>query len=359
MRATERILRAAAALVGVVAAIPLAVMLSLLPSTPITLTGATYLCATTLIVLGAVSAPWRQKRHRGLIRLGLALLLIIVSIRSALPPTGAGMLLTTFPAQQGARWLNRLFDEQDIVLVGERLAARSGGLVSAREDDQLIVALQNAYTAMRAEDATALSPFLSTALGWQQPDSFDVFVAGPRSSTSPRAGVIFLHGFGGNFAMQCWLLAHAVQRSGAITLCPSVSWHGDWWTDRGEATVRRAIDNLQQRGIERIYLAGLSNGALGVSRLASRLHTPLAGLILISGADPDAATASLPVLVIQGTQDERMPAALAQRYARAAGANGSLHLLEGDHFLLAKRADEVQSMIADWLAKQEAAHAHN
>ena len=353
----ERKLRAAAALMGVVAAIPLVVVLSLLPRTPITLTGAAYLCASTLIVLGVISAPWRQKRYRGLTRLGLALLLFIVGIRSALPPPGAGMILTTFPTQRRARWLNRLFDEQDIVLFGERLAARSGVLVSAREDDQLLAALQRAYTTMRAEDATALSPFLSTALGWQQPDSFDIFIAGPRSPTLPRAGVIFLHGFGGNFALQCWLFARAAQRSGAVTLCPSVSWHGDWWTDRGEATVRRAIDDLRQRGIERIYLAGLSNGALGASRLVSRLNTPLAGLILISGADPDAATASLPVLVIQGTQDERMPAALAQRYARAAGANGTLYLLEGDHFLLAKRADELQKMIADWLTEQEAANA--
>ena len=158
--------------------------------------------------------------------------------------------------------------------------------------------------------------------------------------------------------MQCWLFARAATLHGVVTLCPSVSWRGDWWTDRGEATVRRAIDDLQQRGIERIYLAGLSNGALGASRLASRLHMPLAGLILISGADPDAATASLPVLIIQGTQDERMPAALAQRFARAAGANGSLRLLEGDHFLLAKRADEVEKMIADWITKQEATNAN-
>jgi pimeloyl-ACP methyl ester carboxylesterase len=291
--------------------------------------------------------------------MGLALLLLIIALRSALPPASAGMALTNFPTQRGARWLNRLFDEQDIVLFGERLAARRAGLVSAQEDEQLLVALQLAYTTMRAEDATTLSPFLSTTLGWQSPESFDVLVAAPRSPALPHTGVIFLHGFGGNFAMQCWLLARAMQRSGAITVCPSVSWHGDWWTDRGEATVRRAIDDLQQRGIERIYLAGLSNGALGASRLAPRLSTPLAGLILISGADPDAATALLPVLVIQGTQDERMPAALAQRYARAAGANGTLYLLEGDHFLLAKRADEVQKLIADWLVKQEAANAHH
>ena len=198
MKAIEPVLRSGAALAGGIVAIPLALLLALLPSTPITLSGAAYLCASTIVVLGAISAPWRQKRWRGLCRLGLALLLAIIAIRSVIPPASAGLVLTTFPAQRGARWLNRLFDEQDIVLFGERFAAWGGGMVSAREDDQLSDTLHRAYTAMRADDAAALSPFLSTALGWQQPESFDVFIATPRSSTPPRAGVIFLHGFGGN-----------------------------------------------------------------------------------------------------------------------------------------------------------------
>jgi pimeloyl-ACP methyl ester carboxylesterase len=211
---------------------------------------------------------------------------------------------------------------------------------------------------MRAEDATALSPFLSTALGWQQPESFDLFVTTSSSSTSQRSGVIFLHGFGGNYAMQCWLFARAAQRSRMSTLCPSVSWRGDWWTAQGEAIVKRTIQQFRQAGVERIYLAGLSNGALGASRLAPRLGTPLAGLILISGADPDAAAPSMPVLIIEGTQDERMPVELVQRFASKAGANATLRLFDSDHFLLAKRPDEVQQVIADWLAKQEAAGAY-
>jgi pimeloyl-ACP methyl ester carboxylesterase len=140
------------------------------------------------------------------------------------------------------------------------------------------------------------------------------------------------------------------------TVCPSVSWRGDWWTDQGEATVERMLEYLRQAGIERIYLAGLSNGALGASRLAPRLNARLAGLILISGADPDAAATSLPVLIIEGTQDERMPVELTQRYASKVGTNATLHLFDGDHFLLAKRPDEVRQVITDWLNKQEAAN---
>ncbi|HET9222451.1 MAG TPA: hypothetical protein VFO07_08105 [Roseiflexaceae bacterium] len=195
MKSVESVVRPAVALAGMIAAIPLALLLALLPSTPITLAGAAYLCACTLIVLGAISAPWRQKRGRGLMRIGLACLLAIIAIRSIIPPASTSLILTSFPAQRGARWLNRLFDEQDIVLFGEQVAARTGSLVSAQEHSHLPAALQHAYATMRAEDATALSPFLSTALGWQQPESFDVFIAWPRSSTPPRAGVIFLHGF--------------------------------------------------------------------------------------------------------------------------------------------------------------------
>ena len=55
------------------------------------------------------------------------------------------------------------------------------------------------------------------------------------------------------------------------------------------------------------------------------------------GADPDADTTQIPVLIIQGAQDERMPTSLAQRYADAAGSHATIHVLEGDHFLLAKR----------------------
>jgi pimeloyl-ACP methyl ester carboxylesterase len=354
VKSIKSVVRPAIALAGVIAAIPLTLLLALLPSTPITLAGTGYLCACTLVVLGAISAPWRQERGRGLMRIGMAILLAIITIRSIIPPASTSLILTSFPAQRGARWLNRIFDEQDIVLFGEQVAARIGGLVSAREHSQLPAALQHAYATMRAEDATGLSPFLSTALDWQQPESFDVFIARPRSPTPPRAGVIFLHGFGGNYAMQCWLFARATLRSGMTTLCPSVGWRGEWWTAQGEATVQRMIHQLQQAGLERIYLAGLSNGALGASRLAPRLSTPLAGLILISGADPDVATTSLPVLIIEGTQDERMPVELTQRYAGNAGANATLRLFDSDHFLLAKRPDEVEEVVTDWLVEQEA-----
>lgn len=98
----------------------------------------------------------------------------------------------------------------NIVLFGERVAVRLG-LISARQDAGLVAALAGAYDTARSEGATARSPFPNTALGRQAPERFDLLVAEPPSQA--RTAVIFLHGYGGNFALQCWLLARPSVRS--------------------------------------------------------------------------------------------------------------------------------------------------
>jgi predicted esterase len=110
---------------------------------------------------------------------------------------------------------------------------------------------------------------------------------------------------------------------------------------------------MHKRGIQRIYLAGLSNGGIGASHLANRFTSELAGLILISGADPDASMSELPVLVIHSKGDERIPVRLAERYIAVAGATATYFPLEGDHFVMLKQADQVQDTIMNWLLIQE------
>src|SRR5262249_43996698 len=147
------------------------------------------------------------------------------------------------------------------------------------------------------------SPFLSTYLGLEHPQAFDAVVVEPGTPQPAQVGVIFLHGFAGNFTMPCWLLAQAARPIGAVTICPSVGWRGDWWTADGEPTLRAPLDCLHSRGVRRIYLAGLSNGAVGASVFAARLQGELAGLILISGSDPSAQLSDLPTLIVQGSND--------------------------------------------------------
>lgn len=180
-----------------VAAIPTVLLLALLPSTPITWSGAGYLAAVVLLVVALLTLPLRRPRW-----LGRLALLMIVGLQIAVPRQEPSLTAHTGPAGRGARWVSRLFDEQDIVLFGERVAAHLG-LVSTQEDAGLIDALTQGYATMRAAGATTAAPFLHTALGQQQPERFDMLTAEPLSAAPTRAAVIFLHGYGGNFALQC------------------------------------------------------------------------------------------------------------------------------------------------------------
>jgi pimeloyl-ACP methyl ester carboxylesterase len=337
-------------IIGIFASLPFLLFVFLLPSTPITFTGLIYLIACLVMVAGLISTPWLRRGSLALAGLGAALMLIILALRIAFPPLGSHLTLITLPDESGPRWLNRIFDEQDVVLFGARLGPYLG-LVSKNESQGLVPAFVEARSKM--DGATTLSPFLMTYLGQQSPTAFDVVVDEPSGAAQPKRGVIFIHGFGGNFTLQCWLVAHAGERVGALTVCPSTSRVGDWWSPQGEAILRQTMAYMRRRGIQRIYLAGLSNGGIGASHLASRFASELAGLILISGADPAAPISGLPVLVIQGKGDERIPASIADRYVAAAGAAATYLLLDGDHFVMLKQADLVQDTIVNWIRKQE------
>lgn len=61
----------------------------------------------------------------------------------------------------------------------------------------------------------------------------------------------------------------------------------------------------------------------------------------------------LPVLVLHGKDDERIPVSLMETYAASGGQAVTYRLFEGDHFLLLKESDQVQQVMVDWLRQQE------
>ena len=279
---------------------------------------------------------------------GITVTFLTIGNRIMFPPAGARMNLVTLPGGAGPRQLNRILDEQDVVLFGTQ-AAPYLGAISPLERESLDLKFSQAFQEMKAQGVTPLSPFLTTYLGRQSPNEFDVVIAEPSSGKRPTTGILFLHGFGGNFTLQCWLMAQAGDSIDAITVCPSTDPSGYWWNSQGQSILQETIAYLHQRGVERIYLAGLSNGAIGASRLAVQFKQDLAGLILISGADPNATMTDLPVLLLHGKYDERIPVSVMEQYASAAGLTATYHLFEGDHFLLLKQFDAVQEVIVTWL----------
>ena len=252
-------------------------------------------------------------------------------------------------AEGGARLVNRLVDEGDMAVAGTRVLLATGML----HDDQteLPSAMTSAYGAMRRDQGDAPSPVMATYLGLQEPDAFDlVIVEAERAAeaTAPsRSALVFLHGFTGNFDLPCWQIARAVAPAGVVTACPSTRWVGDWWSPAGEVTLRRTVEILRARGVDRIVLAGLSNGGFGAAKLARRMNGTFAGLVLISGADPSTPPAGIPTLVIHGRHDTMTSYESARAYAANAGAK--LVTLDAGHFAMLVKGEETDRAVREFV----------
>ena len=297
-----------------------------------------YLIGFALILAGF------SRRLRRAALVGIGILLLTASVRMSTAASGTSMTLTTID-EKPARWLGRLIDEGDVAVLGARI------LVFARqlhEHDATAVpgALGAAYSRMRHEQGDSPSPVLLTWLGLESPGRADVLVFDDLER--PRGALIFLHGFSGNFALPCWQIARAAREAGLVTYCPSVGWHGDWWNN--PLTLEKTVALVRRRShVDRIYLAGLSNGAAGAARLAPRMRGGFCGMILISGATRNPASPGVPVLMLQGRYDAVAP--LARAYATTTGAR--YVDLDAGHFALLLREKEANRAITSWLEERE------
>jgi pimeloyl-ACP methyl ester carboxylesterase len=305
------------------------------------------------VAVGALALSIRERGvRRGLGAVALVLLAILLVVRML--GAGDGMIgMVTLPQGTSSRWLGRVVDEQDVALVGARVLAMRWRL-PPDEQKRLLPAMREAYVDMRRDDAFTPSPVFDTILGRQTSGAFDTLVIEPRAAGSTaslaKTGVIFLHGYAGSYTLECWLLASAARAVGAVSVCPATDFSGHWGGRAGEQIVRTTLDYLHARGIRRVFLAGLSNGAMGASALAPKLAASLAGLILVSGAPASGGNGGLPTLVIHGTDDPMASAASARAFA--ARTHASYAGFDGGHFVMLVRRAETRAAIANWLMGQ-------
>ena len=342
---------------GVLLALPVLVLVTFAFIMPVTVSGGFYLLGGLLVSVGLILAPWRSRAHYVLTLSGVVVILSVASVRVILTQKEASNLkVIVLPSEKRSRLLNTLIEEQDSLIFGERLMHLTGG-VSPHEHEGIVSALSTVFREAKQANGVFASPIVSTYLGLQKPDAFDAVVVEPTVEGSAKVGVIFLHGFMGNVTVQCWQIAQAVEEVGALTVCPSTRWVGDWWQPDGEGIVRATFRYLRERGIQRIYMGGFSNGGSGVGRLVSTLmdESELSGLFFIAGARNagEVRETNLPVLVIQGANDERMPVEAAHQFAVEVGAQATYVELEADHFLIMKQPRPVQEAISSWLEDQE------
>jgi pimeloyl-ACP methyl ester carboxylesterase len=318
-----------------------------------------YAIAIGALLGGLVTLPdperaSRRRRPRGLSRGAVVALATIAIGRAMVAGEGRHMRMAAGGggegrAAGGARFVNRLVDEGDVAVAGTRVLLAAGVL----HDDQTVLptAMTTAYGAMRRDQGDAPSPFVATYLGLQEPDAFDLVIVESQreaeTSAPSRSALVFLHGFTGNFDLPCWQIARAVAPAGVVTACPSTRWVGDWSSPAGEATLRRTVEILRARGVDRIVLAGLSNGGFGAAKLARRMEGTFAGLVLISGADPSTPPAGIPTLVIHGRRDTMTSYESARAYAANAGAK--LVTLDAGHFAMLVKGEEADRAVREFV----------
>lgn len=267
-------------------------------------------------------------------------LLIAVTASAQSEDAGLELEARRLPGDRPARLAHHTGGESGAAQLGAR-----ADFIPLPARARLPEALREAYRELHRSVGFSPSVWRASVEAPQRPDGFDALLVTPARPSD--LGVVFLHGYGGNLALACIDVARAAAEVGGRTSCPSVGPEGAWWTPLGRRIARAAIDDLRARGARRIVLAGLSNGAVGVSRVAPRLSSHLAGVVLISGAGRGTRT-TLPALVIQGRQDRMTPMRLATGFAHRS-PHAELVLMDEDHFALLHRSAEVRRRITTWL----------
>jgi pimeloyl-ACP methyl ester carboxylesterase len=304
-----------------------------------------------LLVVGLFVVHAQAELAWRLLAAGALLILGPWLVRALLARGSEQTRLTSLPSDSGASLLGRLYPESDGALAAAGLLGAVGGLKDPQSAEFANI-LRQAYARTDPPATMFPTPAIATYLGLQSSSSFDAIVIRPPAQrVAADAAVVFLHGYAGNFYVYCWEMAQAAAAANLLTLCPSLGPDGKWWLAHGSATLKVTLEYAHSIGMNRIYLAGLSNGAAGASVLAREHQPRLAGLVLISGTRASEPPA-LPTLVIQGSSDQMMPAALSRAYA-ARSERANYRELAGGHFIFLSEHDRVRPLIAQFLSGLE------
>jgi len=306
-----------------------------------------------LLSLGTFARASGRALSQRLMGAGTVLVLVPCLLRIVVVRGNEQTKLTALPQDSGPTWLSRIYPEPDGTLLMAGVLGATGSLrdPEAARFGEILAA---AYERTNPDATMQPTPAIGTYLGQQGPSGFDtIVIRPPEQRVAADGAVIFLHGYAGSFYVYCWEMAQAASAANLLTLCPATGPRGVWWDDSGAEIVRLTMEYADSIGMNRVYLAGLSNGAAGASVLVSKFQRKLAGLVLISGGRAPAPP-PLPVLVVQGEKDLMMPASHARAYA-SRGHEVTYHQVPGGHLVFLSDIDRVRPAIARFLSTLEKA----
>ncbi len=341
---------------------------------------------TGFVLVGLPLSGWLWARTQRLVwrrlTLGLATFpllstaVVLLRTPSGVPPAASPVQQrfsrpdVTFPRYT----LSNVIPEAEQIHLGFLWAVAADSRFTAAQSRRVTPFTMALYREMeRDRDFRALG----SAMGWAYAEllglPFDVghyFLYIPRNhGDGPLPAVVFLHGSVGNFKTYTWLWSKFAEEHGFVIIAPSFGF-GNWDRPGGDTAVFRALDDAQRALAEsgvavdpaRIYLAGISNGGIGVSRAALAAPERFAGLIYLSPVMPPsivdsaefaAQWARRPVLVVAGMADERIPLSYVRQRAtvlQEAAVNVTLREYpDEDHFLFFSQPEAVLQDVAEWL----------
>lgn len=123
--------------------------------------------------------------------------------------------------------------------------------------------------------------------------------------------------------------------------------------DEGTIDVIAGVDWLISEGAGPLILVGHSYGGAIVVRAGLRRKGLVCGVAALStqtaGIEEVAALAPIPLLLVHGLDDTRLPPRLSQFVYQEAAEPKSLHLLAGATHSLRQKRDELWSILTDWI----------
>ncbi len=325
-------------------------------------------------LLAAIALPGTPRPALALTSLSilsaLGVLLALVRLPPPEPPhadLGLIALRLDSPAQDdpGPGWL----PERDRLKLATTVLARLAPTLGSAEGRRIRETIMP--LAREAHAANPLAPVSHLALaglfGWPGGTGHGYAYIPPVAPGERLGAILFLHGDAGNFQTLAWAWKPLADRRHLAILCPSYGF--GFWGPGGVSVVERfRLASLARFPIDpnRVYLAGLSDGGNGVTRVASAAPQHYRGLIYISPTmNPRDLIApafaqgwkSRSVLVFQGGRDRNVtPASVAAGVAlmNAQGVDVTFDVVpEETHFLFLGHRDWLFRRLEAWLDAQE------
>lgn len=311
---------------------------------------------------------WRGLNYSALTTFTLALAFVLFSTPPVFVSSTAPLQHRFTTPYQFSRWnITNIVPEIDQMALGMQLFPFVDPLLTRPRAHRLASVTLPLYQEMEQNPTfwqvgSAMSVAYGDVLGLPADRGHYYLYVPQNRPDGPRPVLLFLHGSGGSFKTYLWILSKLAEQDGFIVVAPSYGF-GTWQRSDTTRFVKEVLADAQKvapLNLDQLFVVGLSNGGLGTSHLAVDMADELQGVVylspimnLVDTAEFQEAWRDRPVLVITGTEDERVSVSYVQKRVaimEAAGVNVTTHYYPAeDHFLFYSQPTAVIQNIHLWL----------